>query len=167
MKRISTWISAPVLAVAATLPTGAAGQDIAGPFSLRAGASTAGHDTGSGFQLGISRNLGPAGRVDLDHAHHSRHGNRRQTTGLAYVHQFKFGSAGKFYGGLGVGVYNVSVKSDASGAAIDSHKVTLGGKVLVGFNFTNRVFVEAGVTKVPKISGLDASNLAAILGVRF
>jgi hypothetical protein len=167
MKRINTWIAAPVLALAASHSVAAGAEDIAGPYSLRAGGSTD-VDAGSryGLGVGVSRNLGP-GRVDIDFSHQSRHGNRTQTTGLSYVHTMNFGSAAVFYGGLGVGVYHVSVKNGASGAAIDDDRISLGGKVLLGFNITRRMFVEAAFTKVSKVSGMDASNFVVQLGVRF
>ena len=165
MKRTSTWIAAPVLA-AASLPAVAA-DPLATPWSLRAGPSVATDDASTfGFQAGISRNIGP-GRVDIDFSRHTHSGTRAQTAGVAYVHRFNFGAAGRFYAGLGVGGYHVSVKAPGSGAAIDKDKFSLGGKVLVGYNITDRFFVEAGFTKVGTVSGVDASNASVVLGLRF
>lgn len=168
MNRISTWIAAPVLIVAASQSAIAAGGEIAGPYALRAGGTAAADgDSRLGYGLGISRNVGPSGRVDIDFAHQSRRGNRSQIAGVSYVHRFNFDAAGKLYGGLGVGVFHVSVKTGASGAAVDNDRVSLGGKVLVGFNMSSRMFVEAGFTKVSTVSGVDASNFGVQLGVRF
>ena len=165
MKRTSTWMAAPVLAAAAMPATAA--DPLALPYSLRAGPSLSSDGSSQvGFQAGVSRNFGP-GRVDIDFSRHSHSGTRAQTTGIAYVHRIDLGAAGKFYGGLGVGGYHVSVKAPGSGAAIDDDKFTLGGKVLVGFNINERFFVEAGYTKVGKVSGVDASNASVVLGIRF
>ena len=165
MKRTSTWLAAPVLA-AASMPASAA-DPLMNPYSLRAGPSVSSDGSSLvGFQAGVSRNFGP-GRVDIDVSRHTHSGTRAQTTGIAYVHRIEFGSAGKFYGGLGVGGYHVSVKHPGSGASIDKDKFSLGGKILVGFNLTDRFFVEAGYTKVGKVSGVDASNASVVLGLRF
>jgi hypothetical protein len=166
MKRTSTWIAAPVLA-AASMQSASAADPFVHPYSLRAGPSLSSDGSSQiGFQAGVSRNFGP-GRVDIDFSRHSHSGTRAQTTGIAYVHRLALGAAGRFYGGLGVGAYHVSVKAPGSGASIDDDKFSLGGKVLVGYNITDRFFVEAGYTKVGKVSGVDASNASVVLGLRF
>jgi hypothetical protein len=166
MKRTSAWIVAPVAVVAAVQPAAAA-DPFVHPYSLRAGPGISSDGSAQiGFHAGVSRNLGP-GRVDIDFARYTHSGTRAQTAGLSYVHRIEFGSAGKFYAGLGVGGYHVSVKAPGSGAAIDKDKFSLGGKILVGVNLTDRVFVEAGFTKVQKVAGVDASNGSVVLGIRF
>ena len=165
MKRTSTWMAAPVLAAVSLQPALAA-DPVVNPWALRAGPSAATDDTNStfGFQVGASRQLGP-GRVDIDFSRESGNGVRARTVGASYVHRFEFGP--KFYAGLGVGVYHVSVSRGGSGTAVDNDKFSLGGKVLLGYNITNRLFVEAGYTKVQSVSGIDASNASIVLGIRF
>jgi hypothetical protein len=164
MKRTSTWLAAPVLA-AASLPAAFAADPVVNPWALRAGPSAATEDTNNhfGFHVGASRAFGP-GRVDIDFARHSHEGTRTRTIGASYVHRLEFG---RFYGGLGVGAYHLSVHKAGSGGGADKDKFSLGGKLLVGFNITQRIFTELSWNKVRSINEVDPSNVSLVLGFRF
>ena len=165
MKPTHTCVAALVLAAASIQPAFAADPTV-NPWALRAGPSAATEDTNSTFgaQVGVSRQLGP-GRVDFDFSRNSGRGSRTRTAGVSYAYMFEFGSARQFYAGLGGGVYHVSVNRSA--AAIDDDRFSLGAKGLVGYNLTQRLFLEAGFTKVRNVSNIDASHISIMLGIRF
>jgi hypothetical protein len=175
MKRITTLMVAPAIALAATqaqaqeTPTNTPET----PNSVRFGINRltdgdTGDRTGrTGFQLGLSREIGSAGRIDLDFSRQSERDNDIQTGGLSYVHKFPFGSDGRFYGGLGVGVFHVSVDARNSGAGFDESKVVLGGKVLVGYQFNQRFFAEAAYNLLGKVDGANPSSISLVAGIKF
>lgn len=135
---------------------------------LTQGATKAAVDHNS-FSLGFSRDMGAGRRVDLDFSRHSGGGNKVRTAGATYLQKFPLGPAGnkKFYGALGVGVYHVSSSFNGSGVSMAASKFTVGGKVLVGYQFNRRFFSEAAFTKINKVGGADGSNFSLIVGMKF
>lgn len=168
MKRLKTLLAAPVVAaVAAHAASAATLEPLDAPYSVRFGgaASSDGGAAGRvGLMVGASRELGP-GRVDIDFTRHASHGNRTQVAGLSYVYRIPFEN--RFYGGLGLGVHHVSVKSGASGASFDNDRVVLGGKILIGYRISSRFFAEAVMTKLGSVSGVDPSTFSFVLGMHF
>lgn len=192
MKRITTSMVAPLVAPALALTatqtfisqaqaqaTSATEATIAGekerPYSVRLGGSAlsdgdTSDDTGrTGFLLGVSRDIGKAGRADLDFTRQSKNGEHIRTVGLSYLQRFPFGQTNRFYGGLGVGVYSVSVDTRGGGSGLGgTHESAIrpGGKILVGYQ-RNRLFTEAGYNLIGKVSGENASNFFLQVGLKF
>lgn len=172
-------------------PNNTAPESTNGPFSLRLGVNrlsdgeTRDFVGGTNVFGGLSYGLKTGGRVDLDFNRQSEDGDDVSALGVSYTQLFPFGQQQKFYGGLGLGLFRVSadVRGTRRGGGggyyylgllglgdprgVDEDKVRLGGKALLGYNFSNKFFGEVAYTKIGKVEGADASNFSVALGLRF
>jgi hypothetical protein len=105
------------------------------------------------------------------------------------------GSPAGAYGGVGLGIHRVSVRAAGSGGGsepggsdvgtltgfrsasslgdlnggdgVDAHETKLGAKLVLGYNFSDRLYGEAVYNKIGKVDGADPSQLALTVGFRF
>jgi len=100
----------------------------------------------------------------------------------------------KLYAGLGLGLFRVSARAEGndndgpkgggeepppetilaltslggnSNDGFNETKTRLGGKALIGYNFSEQFFTEAAYTRVGKVEGADASNFSLMFGFHF
>lgn len=70
---------------------------------------------------------------------------------------------GQFYIGAGVGAYFLN----ANGFFASTNNTRLGGKIFVGYEFSQGFFVEGGYTFITSVSGISPSGFQAALGYKF
>lgn len=70
---------------------------------------------------------------------------------------------GNVYGGVGVGPYFLR----ASGGGNSDSKTTIGGYAMVGYEFKNRLFLEAKYQVAGKIRGVSPNGLSLMVGKSF
>jgi hypothetical protein len=182
--QVTTLIALPVL-VAAIGETRAQDAEAAATgeprFSVRLGATrlsdgpTRRASGSGGFEAAVGLAIRQCGRAEVEYARTSGN-NRVKTLGVNYTHVLplnkqEFRTTGQgAYAGLGIGVYRVSADFGGGGsgiAAMSDSATRIGGKILVGYQFQNRYFVEAGFTKIGSVRGADPSRFGASLGIRF
>ena len=195
--KLAALIAAPAVALA--LPAVQAQEGTEAPtgfqqgFSGRLGANwltdsdTKDFIDGTDFFGGLSYGLKNNGRIDFDFSRNSDGGNDIKSFGLIYTHLFPFDKKGKFYGGLGLGIYRVDADIRGVGGGgqeeppisgiftlglgdyngVNESSTKIGGKALLGYNFSDKFFGEVAYTKIGDVDGADASNVSVALGLRF
>ena len=117
-------------------------------------------------------------RLDGDYAYFGKHGNSFEPfaitiNGIVPLSGGKgVDSAGGAYAGLGIGAAYTEVGAGNSGFGsvapnASSNHTSLAGKLLIGYNFTDRFFVEGNYLAVGRSNGVKPSTLNVQLGVRF
>jgi len=117
-------------------------------------------------------------RLDGDYAYFGKHGNSFQPfaitiNGIVPLSKGKgVYSSGGAYAGLGIGAAYTEVSAgngNFGSVAPNSsgNHTSLAGKILVGYNFSDRFFIEGNYLPVGRSNGVKPSTLNLQLGVRF
>ena len=70
---------------------------------------------------------------------------------------------GQFYVGAGIGAYFMN----ANGFFSSTNNTRIGGKIFVGYEFSQGFFAEGGYTYIASVNGINPSGFQALLGYKF
>ena len=155
-----------------------ADQQVQKPWTVQVGAGWPGQSSAKNFEgdtawnAGVDYAFSKSNAVEpmltsvyFDYTGASDHGNSLNTYGVGIGGRQYFGRSANMspYYGAGVGVYD----TDGKGGGNSKSQTNIGGKVLVGLQFTGAYFVQVGYNWLPSVKNVDPSNVGVDVGLRF